>query len=188
VLQSGRRQLVFVDQGQGVFAPREVKLGTKADSRFAVLDGLTAGERVVTSGNFLLDSESKLQSATSMMGMMGALGMGDVKMESARPMEMGTQTAQAKPVEKKLGTLTVTVSTAPESAKLGDDTLRIRVKDSAGQPVMDAVVSLEYTMDMPGMVIDKAAAKHVGNGVYEAQVRFPMVGPWGVTVSIRRPG
>jgi len=188
VLQSGLRQLVFVEQGQGVFAPREVKLGVKADSRFAVLDGLTAGERVVTSGNFLLDSESKLQSATSMMGMMGAIGMGDWKMESARPMEMGAQTAQAKPVEKKVGALSVTVSTAPESAKLGDNTLRIEVKDSAGQPVTDAAVSLEYTMDMPGMLIDKAAAKHVGSGVYESSVRFTMAGPWGVTVSIRRAG
>jgi len=188
VLQSGLRQLVFVEQGQGVFAPREVKLGVKADSRFAVLEGLTAGERVVTSGNFLLDSESKLQSATSMMGMMGAIGMGDWKMESARPMEMGAQTAQAKPTEKKVGTLTVTVSTATESAKLGDNMLRVQVKDSAGQPVTDAAVSVEYTMDMPGMMIDKANATHAGAGVYEAPVRFAMAGPWGVTVSIRRSG
>lgn len=188
VLQSGLRQVVFVDQGQGVFAPREVKLGTKADSRFVVLDGLTAGERVVTSGNFLLDSESKLQSATSMMGMMGAIGMGDWKMESARPMEMGTQTAQAKPTEKKVGTLTVTVSTAPDLAKLGENTLRIHVKDDAGKAVTDAGVSLDYTMDMPGMLIDKATAKHVGEGIYEAPVRFTMAGLWGVTVSIQRPG
>ena len=122
------------------------------------------------------------------MEMMGAIGMGDWKMESARPMEMGAQTAQAKPVEKKVGALSVTVSTAPESAKLGDNTLRIRVKDNAGQPVTDAVVSLEYTMDMPGMLIDKAEAKHAGDGVYEAPVRFTMAGPWGVTVSIQRPG
>lgn len=188
VLQSGLRQVVFIEQGQGVFTPREVKLGVKADSRFVVLDGLTTGERVVTSGNFLLDSESKLQSATSMMGMMGAIGMGDWKMESARPMEMEVHAAQVKPVEKKVGALSVTVSTTPESAKLGDNTLRIQVKESAGQPVTDAAVSLEYTMDMPGMMIDKAEAKHAGAGVYEAPVRFTMAGPWGVTVSIRRPG
>jgi Cu(I)/Ag(I) efflux system membrane fusion protein len=188
VLQSGLRQLVFVDQGQGVFAPREVKLGVQADSRYAVLDGLTAGERVVTSGNFLLDSESKLQSASSMMGMMGAIGMGDWKMESAKPMEMGTQTAPAQPAEKKVGTLSVTVSTSTVPAKLGENTLRIKVKDSTGKPVTDAAVSVDYTMDMPGMMIDKAEAKHVNDGVYEAPVRFAMAGPWGVTVSILRPG
>lgn len=188
VLQTGIRQLVFVEQEQGVFTPREVKLGVKADSRFAVLEGLTAGERVVTSGNFLLDSESKLQSATSMMGMMGAIGMGDWKMESAKPMEMGTQTAQAKPAEKKVGALTIAVSTAAQPAELGENTLRIQVKDSTGQPVTDAALSVEYTMDMPGMMIDKADAKQATAGVYETPVRFAMAGPWGVTVSIRRPG
>jgi membrane fusion protein, copper/silver efflux system len=185
VLQSGLRQLVFIEQEPGVFAPREVKLGVKADSRFAVLEGLTVGEHVVTSGNFLLDSESKLQSATSMMGMMGAIGMGDWKMESARPMEMGGQVAQAQSIEKKGGAFSVAVSTAPGAAKLGENTLRIQVKDGAGKPVTDAAVSLEYTMDMPGMLIDKADAKHVGDGMYEAPVHFTMTGPWGVTVSIR---
>jgi Cu(I)/Ag(I) efflux system membrane fusion protein len=188
VLQSGLRQLVFVDQGQGVFAPREVKLGVKTDSRFAVLGGLTAGERVVTSGNFLLDSESKLQSATSMMAMMGAIGMGDWKMESAKPMEMGAQTAQSKPTEKKVGTLSILVSTTQEPAKLGDNTLRVQVKDNAGKAVTDAAVSIEYTMDMPGMLIEKADTKRAGDGIYEAPVRFAMAGPWGITVSIRRPG
>jgi membrane fusion protein, copper/silver efflux system len=188
VLQSGLRQLVFVEQRPGVFTPRDVKLGAKANARFAVLDGLSVGERVVTSGNFLLDSESKLQSATSMMGMMGAIGMGDWKMESARPMDMGSQTAHAKPTEKTVGTLTITVFTKPEAAKLGDNTLRIQVKDHAGQPVTNAAVTLEYTMDMPGMLIDKAEAKHAGVGVYEAPVRFSMAGPWGATVSIQRPG
>jgi len=62
------------------------------------------------------------------------------------------------------------------------------VKDSTGQPVADAAVSVEYTMDMPGMMIDKADATHAGAGVYETPVRFAMAGPWGVTVSIRRPG
>jgi Cu(I)/Ag(I) efflux system membrane fusion protein len=188
VLQSGLRQLVFVDQGQGVFVPREVKLGIKADSRFAVLDGLTEGERVVTSGNFLLDSESKLQAATSMMGMMGAIGMGDWKMESARPMDMGGQIVQNKPVEKRVGTLNIAISTTPEVAKPGDNTLWIQVKDLSGKPITDAAVSLEYTMDMPGMLIDRADSKHVGEGLYAAPVRFAMSGPWGVTVSIRRPG
>jgi hypothetical protein len=43
-------------------------------------------------------------------------------------------------------------------------------------------------MDMPGMMIDKAEAKSVDEGIYEAPVRFSMAGPWGVTVSIQRPG
>jgi len=63
VLDSGKRKLVFVDRGEGYFEPREVKLGIKTDDGFEVLEGLKEGERVVTSANFLIDSESKLKSA-----------------------------------------------------------------------------------------------------------------------------
>lgn len=189
VLDTGVRQLVFVDKGQGRFAPQEVKLGDRVDHYVEVLGGLTAGERVVTSGNFLIDSESKLQAAESMMGMMGAIGMGDWKMESAKPMEMGGGTAaRAGPQEKTVGHLKLRVSTEPAPARLGDNTLRIEIKDAQGQPVTDATIALEYTMDMPGMMIDKAQASHTGQGVYTAQVRFTMAGPWGVTVSVQRPG
>src|SRR2546430_17694830 len=71
VLDSGRRQVVFVAQGEGQLVPRDVKLGSRFADDVEVLDGLAAGERVVTSANFLVDSESKLQAAESMMGMMG---------------------------------------------------------------------------------------------------------------------
>src|SRR6185437_13735885 len=63
VLQSGTRQVVFVDHGEGHLEPREVQLGARAGDDFIVLEGLTAGERVVTSANFLIDSESQLQAA-----------------------------------------------------------------------------------------------------------------------------
>ena len=188
VLHSGTRKLVFVDQGQGRLAPREVTLGIQADGYVGIVSGLSAGERIVTSGNFLIDSESKLAAAESMMAMMGAIGMGDWKMESAKSMEMGGMVAMAGPQEKQVGDLRVRVSTEPDPAQLGNNTLRLEVTDAQGQPVPDAAISLEYTMDMPGMMIDKAQASHTRGGVYEAKVRFTMAGPWGVTVSIQRPG
>jgi Cu(I)/Ag(I) efflux system membrane fusion protein len=188
VLHSGTRKLVFVDRGQGRLVPREVTLGVQTDEYVGIIDGLSAGERIVTSGNFLVDSESKLAAAESMMAMMGAIGMGDWKMESAKPMEMGGMVAMAGPQEKPVGDLRVRVSTEPDPAQLGNNTLRLEVTDAQGQPVTDAAIALEYTMDMPGMMIDKATAKHVSNGDYEAQVRFTMAGPWGITVSIQRPG
>lgn len=189
VLHSGVRKLVFINHGQGRLEPREVTLGVKAEGYWEVLTGLQEGEQIATSGNFLIDSESKLAAAESMMGMMGAIGMGDWKMESAKPMEMGGEMgAMAGPQEKTVGNLKLRVSTQPQPAKLGDNTLRIEVKEAQDKPVTDAVVALEYTMDMPGMMIDKAEAKHAGEGVYEAPVRFSMAGPWGVTVSMRRPG
>ncbi|MCS6925242.1 MAG: efflux RND transporter periplasmic adaptor subunit, partial [Candidatus Binatia bacterium] len=85
VLHSGTRTLVFVAQEQGRLVPREVTLGVQADGYVTILGGLSPGERIVTNGNFLIDSESKLAAAESMMAMMGAIGMGDWKMEGARP-------------------------------------------------------------------------------------------------------
>ncbi|MGA3177874.1 MAG: efflux RND transporter periplasmic adaptor subunit [Candidatus Acidiferrum sp.] len=63
VLQSGTRQIVFVDRGSGYLEPREVQLGPQAGEEYIVLKGLRAGERIVTSANFLIDSESQLQAA-----------------------------------------------------------------------------------------------------------------------------
>lgn len=64
ILNSGRRQLVFVALGEGRFQPREVQTGLVGDHRLTeVLDGLSEGERVVVSGQFLIDSESQLQEA-----------------------------------------------------------------------------------------------------------------------------
>ena len=68
VIDTGVRKVVVVDRGSGYFEPREVKLGVKAGDVFEVFDGLKAGERVVTSANFLIDSESKLKEAIGGMG------------------------------------------------------------------------------------------------------------------------
>jgi Cu(I)/Ag(I) efflux system membrane fusion protein len=64
VLPTGERRLVFVDLGDGRFAPREVRLGARAGGYYEVLQGLVPGDAVVTSGNFLVAAESKLRSAT----------------------------------------------------------------------------------------------------------------------------
>jgi len=63
VLRTGERNLVVVALGGGRFAPREVTLGAEGDDRIEVLSGLEPGERVVTSAQFLLDSESNLREA-----------------------------------------------------------------------------------------------------------------------------
>ncbi len=63
VLSTGERNIVFVEKAPGEFEPREVKLGVKTQDYYEVKSGLSAGEKVVTSGNFLLDSESKLRAS-----------------------------------------------------------------------------------------------------------------------------
>jgi Cu(I)/Ag(I) efflux system membrane fusion protein len=67
VIDAGDRRLVFLDRGEGRYEPREVTLGLKAGRFYQVLAGLAEGDRVVTSANFLLDSESSLRAAVSAM-------------------------------------------------------------------------------------------------------------------------
>jgi multidrug efflux pump subunit AcrA (membrane-fusion protein) len=63
ILSSGTRNVVFVAQGDGYFEPREVRLGLRLQDSVEILDGLAEGESIVTSGNFFVDSESKLKAA-----------------------------------------------------------------------------------------------------------------------------
>jgi Cu(I)/Ag(I) efflux system membrane fusion protein len=68
VISTGTRDIAFVDRGAGSFEPRALTLGLRLPDRFEVLGGLTEGEQVLTSGNFLVDSESKLKAALATPG------------------------------------------------------------------------------------------------------------------------
>jgi Cu(I)/Ag(I) efflux system membrane fusion protein len=63
IIDSGSRQVVLVAKGEGRFEPRPVTLGRRGDGYVEVLDGLSAGEEVVTSATFLIDAESNLRAA-----------------------------------------------------------------------------------------------------------------------------
>ena len=63
VLDTGSRQAVLVDKGQGRFEPREVKVGRRGDGYVEIREGLANGDSVVTSANFLIDAESNLKAA-----------------------------------------------------------------------------------------------------------------------------
>ncbi len=63
VLRTGQRNLVVVAEGGWRFTPREVELGSEGGGRVAVLSGLEGGEQIVTSAQFLIDSESNLREA-----------------------------------------------------------------------------------------------------------------------------
>ncbi len=105
VMDSGSEQTVFVALEGGYFEPRRVKLGGKVDGKYIVLEGLKAGERIVTSGNFLVDSESKLKSAAGGMGMPGmnhgsgapSGGKQSPQVDHSQHQQAGQQPSQAKP-------------------------------------------------------------------------------------------
>src|SRR5439155_11496939 len=116
-----------------------------------------------------------------------ALGMGQVQMEGAHPMEMQGGGAAAGE-EKTLGDLRVSVFPAGGAASVGANAIRVRVRDADGHPVSGASVGFTYTMDMPGMAIEQTHARELGDGVYEAPAQFSMAGPWGLVVEVTRPG
>lgn len=69
LIDTGVRQVVIIDRGEGRFEPREVKVGGQADGYHHIISGVKAGEKVVTSANFLIDSESSFRAA--LQGMKG---------------------------------------------------------------------------------------------------------------------
>ncbi len=217
VLDSGLRQLVYLDRGQGIYEPTPVKLGRKSQDRVEVLEGIKEGDRVVTSANFLLDADSKLASAGSMQAMMGQLGMADWQMRGAYEKKMegmdmgkggvsappgregakgdmegmkGMSSAPAKAVAetRQVGGLSLTLTTVPETPKAGETVLRLKLADQAGKPVTNGQVLFMYTMPMPGMSESKSTAAHVKDGIYEGKALLGMAGNWEVTVHVVTPG
>jgi len=213
VLDTGIRQIVFVDQGKGMYVPTEVKLGRRGEDKVEVLAGVKEGDRVVMSANFLLDAQSKLASTGSMQEMMGQIGMADwqmrgayeAKMEgmgkggvSAPPGREGamkdmpgmSSSAPAKAVSKtrKVSGYVLTLSTVPATPKAGETVLRLKLADPEGKQVTNANVLFVYTMPMPGMTDSKVTAVHTKDGVYEGKAMLGMAGTWEVRVTVIVPG
>ena len=174
VFQSGTRQIAFVDHGGGSFEPRDIELGGRAGDDFIVLKGLEAGERIVTSANFLIDSESQLQSA---------LG-------SFAPPPPGAGAAAAMNAPQG-GTLDY--SSDPARPRMGSNTFRVKLTGADGAPITGAQVTVTFFMPaMPAMGM--AAMRNVatlsdkGGGLYEGPGEVKMGGTWQVTVLATKAG
>jgi len=152
VLDSGTRQIVLVQRGEGLFESRPVKLGIYADGYVEVLDGIQAGENVVIGANFLIDSESNLKAA---LGTFGAHGGPETK-PAAAP---GAPTASAQ-VHKGQGTV--------RAIDLQAGTLNIE---------HGAIATLNWpAMTMNFQVKDKALLKGVKPG-QSAEIDIVQQGP-----------
>lgn len=110
VIDSGVRQIVLVQTGEGRYAPREVKLGARSDERVEVLDGLHEGEPVVVAANFLIDAESNLKAAIGGFGSPGGAA-GAAPGEGGKPAARGVG-HQAQGRVEEIDTKTGTVSIA----------------------------------------------------------------------------
>ncbi|WP_220636757.1 efflux RND transporter periplasmic adaptor subunit [Georgfuchsia toluolica] len=101
VIDSGTRQIVLIQLGEGRFEPREVKLGTRTDNYVEVVEGVKDGEQVVVAANFLIDAESNLKAA------LGGLGHAH---DAAKPATTVDHRAEGKldAIDAKAGTVTIT--------------------------------------------------------------------------------
>jgi Cu(I)/Ag(I) efflux system membrane fusion protein/cobalt-zinc-cadmium efflux system membrane fusion protein len=173
VLQSGMRQIAFVDRADGYVEPREVELGARAGDDFIVLKGLKAGDQIVTSANFLIDSESQLQAA------LGAMA----------PPSSGAGAASA--LNTPQGSLDLV--SEPSPPRKGSNFFRVKLTDGSGSPVPGADVTLVFFMPaMPamGMAAVHASVKLAdkGNGLYEGSGNLESGGTWQVTIAARKNG
>jgi Cu(I)/Ag(I) efflux system membrane fusion protein len=68
VLDTGTRQVVYVDRGDGYFEPREVRTGLRVEDMIEILEGVKQGERIASSAIFLIDSEAQLKGVKPLAG------------------------------------------------------------------------------------------------------------------------
>ncbi len=177
VLQAGARTIAFVDHGGGNLEPREIETGPSVDDSVVVLKGLKAGERVVSSANFLVDSEAQLQASFG-----GAAPTGQQPAAGEK--------ASAGPAQESLQ---IELNTDPTPPRKGANTLRVKLTGTDGKPVTDAQVNVTFFMAaMPAMGM---AAEHAqttlaakGDGQYEGQVQLDTGGTWAVSVAVQRGG
>jgi RND family efflux transporter MFP subunit len=173
ILQSGTRAIAFVDRGDGYIEPREVQLGARAGDDFVVQKGLQAGEEVVTSANFLIDSESQLQAA---------LG-------SFAPPPPGAGAAAAMNAPQA----SVELSSDPTPPHKGGNGFRVKLTDAQGSPISGASVNVTFFMAaMPamGMAAMRTSVDlgDKGNGMYEGSGELGSGGTWQVTIVAKKNG
>ncbi|MGA8766987.1 MAG: efflux RND transporter periplasmic adaptor subunit [Candidatus Acidiferrales bacterium] len=173
ILQSGTRQIAFVNRSDGYIEPREVQLGARVGDDFVVLKGLKAGEQIVTSANFLIDSESQLQAA---------LG-------SFVPPPPGAGTASAMNAAQASAEL----SSDPSPPRKGSNIFRVKLTDSGGSPISGADVSVTFFMAaMPAMgmaaVRTSVTLSDKGNGLYQGSGQLESGGTWQVTILAKKSG
>src|SRR6266436_4131076 len=173
VLQSGTRAIAFVERSDGYIEPREVQLGSRVGDDLIVLKGLKAGEQIVTSANFLIDSESQLQAA---------LG-------SFVPPPPGAGAASASNAPQGI----VELSSDPTPPRRGGNVFRVKLTDGNGAPISGADVSV--TLFMPAMPAMGMASMRTpvtltdkGNGLYEGSGELKSGGTWQVTILAKKNG
>jgi membrane fusion protein, copper/silver efflux system len=180
VLDTGMRKFVYVAKGNGEFVGRQVQLGPAGTDYYPVLAGLKEGERIVSQGSFLIDSQTRITG-----GMTGMFG-GSKEFDHGQA-DQGQAQAPAVPQ------INITFRSDPETPRGNSDaTLHVTVLDASGKPVTD--VQVKVTLIMPampamGMGEMRAASALTWKGSdYAGTIKVPTAGSWNVEVNASRNG
>ncbi len=174
ILQTGRRALAFLYRPGGQIVPRAVSLGPQIEGYFEIRRGLRAGQRVVTSANFLIASESQLQAA------LGSF--------APPPSGAGQGTVLPAAAADHLQ-----LSTRPSPPRVGVNQIQVRLTTPQGAAVNGAQVQAVFymaampAMGMAAMRVTTALSGAPG-GVYTGSLRLPTPGIWQVTVVATQNG
>ncbi len=177
VFQTGLRQVIFIDHGNGSLEPKDVSLGARVGDDFVVLKGLQAHQQIVTSASFLLDSESQLQAAAG----------------SYTPPPPGTGQQAPSTTSQPQSTVAIDLTTDPNPPHKGPNVFHVKLTKANGQTVAGAQVTVTFFMAaMPAMgmgamnvttqLTEKSAGLYDGAGVLESG------GTWQVTVTAKQNG
>jgi Cu(I)/Ag(I) efflux system membrane fusion protein/cobalt-zinc-cadmium efflux system membrane fusion protein len=174
VLQAGTREIAFIDRGQGHLEPRVLQTGPQMDDSIVVLSGLQPGDRIVSSANFLVDSEAQLQSV----------------LNSFSPLPQPVATGSGAPTAESIQ---IDLNTEPSPLRKGANTVQVRLTGADRKPIPGAQVTATFFMPaMPAMGMGAmravATLADQGQGVYSGSLQLGSGGTWQVTVAVVRRG
>ncbi len=180
VLQSGTKQIVFVNHGDGNLEPRQVMTGARVGDEFIVTKGLKPSDSIVTSANFLIDSESQLQAASGSY-VPPPPGAGGVAASGSQPSQAPTSQANAE------------LTTEPSPPHKGSNIFRVKLTGANNSPISGAqVVVTFYMAAMPAMGMaamnTRVTLTDKGNGMYEGKGDLASGGTWQVTITAVQNG
>jgi len=177
VLRTGTHDVAFIDRGDGYLTPAEIELGPHTADEFIVLKGLSPGQQIVTSANFLIDSESQLQAAA------GAFV----------PPPPGVGTNAAGQTAETIPQASIEFTSDPNPLVRGHNKVIVKLRDSKGAAISGAQVAVSFYMAaMPAMGMTamraQGTADDQGNGTYAANLELPSGGTWSLTIAASKGG
>jgi Cu(I)/Ag(I) efflux system membrane fusion protein/cobalt-zinc-cadmium efflux system membrane fusion protein len=177
VLRTGTHNVAFIDRGNGYLTPAQLELGAHVGDEFIVLKGLAPGQQIVSSANFLIDSESQLQAAAGTFA-------------PAAPVEGANA---AGPAAEPVPQASIAFTSDPNPLVRGHNKVIVTIRDSSGAPIMGAKVTVSFYMAaMPAMGMAamraQAIADDQGKGTYAASIELLSGGTWSLTIAASKGG